>query len=216
MSLISDALKKAQRQRTIEAGGGADGPRIVVRRGSDPSKQVFLIAGALVLVVVAAAVFVVLKLRPSEEEIAARVTAEAAKAREAAAAKVVASPPAASPAPGKAGDTTPLIVLNVPSSGQAAAPLAPPPERPVLVPPAAPAAPPPGAPSPALQDYVETLRITGWSAAGAPAERKVMINERVYRINDVVDRALGLKLVEIQSDGITFADERGGTYPRRL
>ena len=43
-----------------------------------------------------------------------------------------------------------------------------------------------------------------------------MINDKVYRINDVVDRALGLKLSDVRSDRLTFTDERGGTYVRRL
>ena len=62
----------------------------------------------------------------------------------------------------------------------------------------------------------ESVTITGWSAAPAPADSKVMINDKVYRINDVVDRALGLKLSGIQADRLTFTDERGTAWVRRL
>jgi hypothetical protein len=232
MSLISDALKKAQRQRTVEAPGG-EGPRVIIRRGSTPAaKQIFFVAGGVVVVVVAVAIVAVVKLRPSEEEIAARVALATAKAKSAPPAKNATSEPAG-PAPAvvpaadpgakaPAADASPVVVLKIPTSGGnaapgPAAPIAPAPERPALVGAGSPTA---GAARPAasgsLQDYIDTLRVTGWSVGTTPADSKVMINDKVYRINDVVDRALGLKLTDVKSDRITLSDERGGTYVRRL
>ncbi len=232
MSLISEALKKAQRQRTSEVPGG-EGPRIVIRRGATPAaKQVLFLAGGVVIAVVAAAIIAVVMLRPSEEEIAARVALAAAKAKTAPPAKNATSEPAgptgpagqialaatsANPAAAKSEAPPPIIVLNLPRSGAAAAavPLAPAPERPALVPAAAAATNRGGSPG-ALQDYVDTLRITTWSAAPAPADSKVMINGKVYRINDEVDRALGLKLTDVKADRIIFTDEHGTAWVRRL
>jgi hypothetical protein len=222
MSLISEALKKAQRQRTAEVPGG-EGPRVVIRRGSTPAaKQVLLIAGGLVVAVVVAAIVAVVMLRPSEEEIAARVALATAKAKSAPAIRTNTTAPAGPsiqiPPPGpvaKADGPLPPIVLNLPPVGGAAAPVAPAPERPALVAPATAGAPRGGSPG-ALQDYVDTLRITTWSAAASPADSKVMINDKVYRINDVVDRALGLKLTDIKSDRVIFTDERGAAWTRRL
>ncbi len=226
MSLISEALKKAQRQRTSEVPGG-EGPRVVIRRGATPAaKQVLFLAGGVVVAVVAAAIIAVVMLRPSEEEITARVALAAAKAKTAPPAKNATSEPAgqialaatsANPAAAKSEAPPPIIVLNLPRSGAAAAavPLAPAPERPALVPASAAATNRGGSPG-ALQDYVDTLRITTWSAAPAPADSKVMINGKVYRINDEVDRALGLKLTDVKADRIIFTDEHGTAWVRRL
>ena len=108
MSLISDALKKAQRQRTVETPG--DGPRVVIRRGSTPAaKQVFLIAAGVVVVVVAVAIVAVIKLRPSEEEIAARVALAAAKAKSAPPAKNATSETAGPTTLPLAGATPPTV-----------------------------------------------------------------------------------------------------------
>jgi hypothetical protein len=223
MSLISEALKKAQRQRTAEVPGG-EGPRVVIRRGSTPAaKQVLFIAGGLVVAVVAAAIVAVIMLRPSEEEIAARVALATAKAKSAPAVRTNTTDPAGpsvqiATGPAAKGDAPlPPIVLNLPPAAGTAAPVAPAPERPALVTPAATAAGAARAGSPgALQDYVDTLRITTWSAAPTPADSKVMINDKVYRINDVVDRALGLRLTDIRSDRVIFTDERGAAWTRRL
>ncbi len=224
MSLISDALKKAQRQRTAEVPGG-EGPRVVIRRGSTPAaKQVLFIAGGLVVAVVVAAIVAVVMLRPSEEEIAARVALATAKAKFAPAVRTnstATAGPSIQITPGPAGKSdTPLapIVLNLPPAGGAAAtvPVAPAPERPTLVTPTAAAPGARGAPAGTLQDYVETVRVTAWSVGATPADSKVQINDKVYRINDVVDRALGLKLTEIRSDRLTFTDERGASYVRRF
>ena len=43
-----------------------------------------------------------------------------------------------------------------------------------------------------------------------------MINGKVYRINDEVDRALGLKLTDVKADRIIFTDEHGTAWVRRL
>ena len=41
---------------------------------------------------------------------------------------------------------------------------------------------------------------------------KVLMNDKVYRLNDLVDRKLGLRLVKIEADSLTFADATGATY----
>jgi len=38
------------------------------------------------------------------------------------------------------------------------------------------------------------------------------MNDRVYRVNDVVDRNSGLRLVKVEKDSLTFADVHGVTY----
>jgi len=42
------------------------------------------------------------------------------------------------------------------------------------------------------------------------------MNDRVYRVNDVVDRGLGLRLIEVQSGRLDFEDARGVRYTKTL
>jgi len=46
----------------------------------------------------------------------------------------------------------------------------------------------------------------------AGPESKALIDGHVYRINDVLDRATGLKLVGVDPDHVTFVDAEGVTY----
>ena len=38
------------------------------------------------------------------------------------------------------------------------------------------------------------------------------MNERVYRVNDIVDRALGVRLTKVAVDSLTFSDANGVSY----
>jgi hypothetical protein len=65
-----------------------------------------------------------------------------------------------------------------------------------------------------IQEYINKLRITGIRAAGT--ESKVLMNDRVYKVNDMVDRAIGLKLTAVAADRLTFVDENGVEYIRNF
>lgn len=60
--------------------------------------------------------------------------------------------------------------------------------------------------------HLDRLRILGVRSPGP--EARVLIGERVYRINDVVDRALGLRLQSVEPGKITFVDAAGVTYTK--
>jgi len=62
--------------------------------------------------------------------------------------------------------------------------------------------------------YLDNLRIMGVRFSGL--DSKVLIGDRVYRINDVIERNFGLKLVEVQPDRLYFVDARGVTYAKNL
>ena len=126
------------------------------------------------------------------------------------------TPPADPPAtpPPAAGHVAPG---NPPvSTGPAAAPAASPPT------PAAPLAPASSPPAPAattapraddrVAEHLDRLRILGVRSPGP--EARVLIGERVYRINDLVDRALGLRLQKVEPGRITFVDAAGATYTK--
>jgi hypothetical protein len=44
----------------------------------------------------------------------------------------------------------------------------------------------------------------------------VLIGERVYKVNDIVDRTLGLRLIKVSPGVLTFADANGATYAKNL
>lgn len=61
-----------------------------------------------------------------------------------------------------------------------------------------------------VQGLVDSLHVSGVLAAGAWS--KALVNGHVYRINDVLDRNTGLKLVKADPDRLTFVDSAGVTY----
>lgn len=63
-----------------------------------------------------------------------------------------------------------------------------------------------------IAEYLDRLRILGVRSPGPDA--RVLIGERVYRINDVVDRSLGIRLQKVDPGKITFIDAAGVTYTK--
>jgi hypothetical protein len=255
MSLINEALKKAQRMQheetaTVSAAPYPVGRHAARRETSSHSPNLVLMGtGALVIVVLSVFFTVYLINRPSDSNRVAQSTA---------------TPPAATPAPTPAPDetNTPAIVppkvslptttppaavatspaanaTTVPSTAPAQAPApesanATPPAGSVastnVAPPAAtttstsaPAATPPTAapaslgataPDERVAAFVDAVRVTGIRSSGA--DSRVLMNERVYRVNDVVERTLGVRLIKAAADSLTFSDARGVTYVKNF
>ena len=61
-------------------------------------------------------------------------------------------------------------------------------------------------------NFIENLHIAGIRASAT--DSKVLMNDRVYRIGDIVEHDLGLKLTGITASSLTFEDERGARYTR--
>ena len=236
MSLISEALKKAQRMRTSdpasgpspEGGGGSMGRR---DRALPAQSLVWIITGAAVIIC-AAIVTTVLLVRPAPSPLSA--------------AKAAAAPPAAntSGAPPAPVIFTPVAVVPVvasspkplePASIQAEPPgpaggeaVVPPPKSPesssVASPlPASPRVPPSVAvaagadaarPDPRIQAFVDTIKVAGIRSSGT--DSKVLMNDRVYRVNDIVDLSLNLRLIGVQADSLTFVDENNVVYRKNF
>lgn len=272
MSLINEALKKAQRQRNDDPaaltapipGGGAR----VAKRGQPKSANTVLLlgSGALVLVVLSVVLTVYLLNRsdPTPPPVVARVQPVAPQVDPAAGitppllapppplpestkapTETVTPPVAATPPPNpptEAPKSSPPLPVETPTrvveTKSATVPVTPP--RPAPLPPApAPApvtpqaaaplattppatAPAPVAPAPAapvkiddrIATFVETLRITGVKAAGA--DSRVLMNDRVYRLNEIVDRTLGLRLINVEANSLTFSDANGANYVKHF
>jgi len=232
MSLINDALKKAQRLRAeeqTETASPGNGGRVVKRSQPRAAKSLLLLAtGGIVLVVLSVVVTVYLINRPSPSP----------------------KPSGTQAAPGAAPAPTPLAPLVVPTipvpaepspavtpaatPGTAGATKTPvPPDPPKLVAadqsaspasatsagsssPAAPAetppAPGPAVPDPRVHAFIDSLRVNGIRPSGT--ESRVLMNERVYRVNDIVDRTLGLRLTNVEPGNLTFTDVNGVTYAK--
>jgi hypothetical protein len=231
MSLINEALKKAQRQRTADAAGvappmpGESGGRIP-RRGKPMASQAVLLAvlGGAVLIVLSVVATVYLLRDPAEPApvtVAAPVPQPApaqpastpvVAAEPASPAPVVFVPLAPKPDPAVEKIPEPPAAVVTPPEVVAPAPVSRPPDpvQPTLSAPA-PAA---GVPDNRIYEYLDRLHVLGVRSSGA--DSRVLMNDRVYRINDLVDRGLSLRLVEVQSGVLIFEDARGVRYTKNL
>lgn len=246
MSLINDALKKAQRLRTEDPLGtappmpGGGGAR-VAKRGQPRTAQqlVLIVAGVVVLVVLTVVATVWLVNRPTTPKPAPAIAASPAPKS----ATVVGAPapiivaPVIKPAPVPvAAAPVPPPTVTAPAVAPSAAPRAPvqapvaaqstPPASPTPAPTVAseapvattaellPAAPPPPI-TPAKADerihvFVDAIKVTGIRSSGD--DSRVLMNDRVFRLNDIVDRALGVRLTKVEPNILTFTDANGATY----
>jgi hypothetical protein len=121
-------------------------------------------------------------------------------------------PPATAPPPAPQPSS---VQVNL-SAAATPAPAAPPPARVARTEPAA--APPAAAAEVSFRrrvlDYIDNLHVTGMRAAGS--DSKVLMNDRIYRVNDVVDRELGLRLTGVSTTVLVFTDENGKVYTKPL
>jgi hypothetical protein len=227
MSLINEALKKAQRQRNevpedpAAAASGAAGGRIAKRAQPRSANAIFLLAtGAVVLVLVSVGLTAYLVNRPAPKPapvaaITPAPTQTPSPATPIAAPPPIAIPPLAAPAaekPAAEAAPAPAVAASTPPPAVAAAA-----EKPAAAAETkpAPVAEPAPAPQPPPVDervnaFVESVRSTGVKAAGD--ESRVLMNERVYRLNDVVDRTLNVRLTKVDASSLTFTDANGATY----
>ncbi len=222
MSLINEALKKAQRrQHEQQAAAGTESGEGSMRSRPKPSTaQTWIVigAGAATLVVVSVVITVVLLNRPSDQPERTPIAKAAPPpvSAEMSSPVIVApmvSKPAETPASSGAlatggaelpavavadsGATTPIGATEVPAA----------PPTPIAIPPiAGPTV------TEQVQAFVDAIRVTGIRSSGA--DSKVLMNDRVYRVNDVVDRGLGVKLVRVESNRLVFADADGMTYEK--
>jgi hypothetical protein len=217
MSLINEALKKAQRQRneaaeeSVATADATTGGRIAKRAQPRSANAIFLLAtGAVVLVLVSVGLTAFLVNRPSSKPAVVTLSpapAEApAPAAPLAAAPPIVVPPVATPAAEKP-PPEPAVTPSTPAPSPPPAVAAE--EKPAPVAETK-AAPPPPETDERVHAFVESLRITGVKAAGD--ESRVLMNERVYRLNDIVDRTLNLRLTKVDGSSLTFTDANGATY----
>jgi hypothetical protein len=105
--------------------------------------------------------------------------------------KPTVEPPAAAPTP--ASGSPAVAAASAPSTAAASTPA--PGEKPTET---------------QIQTFVDSIRVAGIRSSGGGS--KVLMNERVYKVNDVVNRGLGLKLVKVEPEQLTFSDANGVIY----
>ncbi len=76
--------------------------------------------------------------------------------------------------------------------------------------------PAPPRPDPRLDTLVAALRVTGVKAAAGDPEPRVLIDSRVFKPGDLLDRASGLRLTTITPRALTFTDANGFEYEKKL
>lgn len=209
MSLINEALKKAQRQRTAAESApplpGRNGGTVPRKRGRAlPTQTLLLIVGGAAVLIAVSVVLTIFMMRsePGTVEPATPATARA---------DVPDIPPAA-----------PVITLpkiEVPVITPEPEPEVVAPETSVETIPTPTPEPKPVAPTPPVYDeriyaYIDRLQVMGIRSSGS--DSKVLMNDRVYRVNDIVERSLGLKLLEVTPDALIFIDPSGATYTKNF
>jgi hypothetical protein len=247
MSLISDALKKAQRQRdegtdqpapAATDAAGTPAPRVARREKPTGfrSQMLLVIGGGAAVVVVGLVAGGLWLWQSSRKTETPAPKTEVAAAHPAPAvvptATAPANPPPAvetKPAPApvqvteapKPAPVAPVVTAGTP---QFTLPLTPAPTS-VTTPAATPAVATPTVavapksnerpkPPAHMVTIIENLRVAGIRAAGE--DSKVLMNDRVYRLNDIVDHELGLKLTGVTPKSLTFEDDHGATYTRNF
>ncbi len=244
MSLINEALKKAQRQTHPESPAsvrplGSTGLPYSTP-GASPAKPpappiALILAGAGVLVSISVLATVWLLRVPPPPVKEAKPAVARHEVPPAAATGGIATVPDTAPVPAPLAPRPALPVAAAttpppaPTPAVAVAPaptLVPSPARPTLaappqvVAPVAPVSPPPAviddveASKTAAQKFIDEMRISGVRQQGA--DSKVLINGRVYRLNEIVDRTLGLRLTQVHPTQLTFTDRQGAIYTREF
>ncbi|MCF7686658.1 MAG: hypothetical protein K9M98_08325 [Cephaloticoccus sp.] len=216
MSIINNALKKAQRQRAagglpVTAGMMSRGP---IRRGSGLSASMLalLIGGSAAIIIVTTAATVYL-LR-SEPTPAPADNVEPASATVGPAVAVLEETPVAPKAEVAHAPVATAVVMAPDFSGPQPA-ASPPAGTPLFIPPSSIL--PNSAPltgHEATYAFIDQIQVMGVRSSGA--DSKVLMNEKVYRLNDIVDRALMLRLVQVSADTLTFLDSNGYIYTKNF
>jgi hypothetical protein len=234
MSLINDALKKAQRQRTGEPSAsqapmpGASGASLRSGNGRGTNPQLLLLGiGAILGLLIATGAVLVFRDKSPSASASARPEKTVTESKSPTVAPTKAAPPATEPDASVAHVSSTSVVAaksepapsaSLVASTKPVTETAPPETLKIAVPvpsTPAPTAPKDGKPSLAMINAIEALRVAG-IRAGTGTDAKVLMNDRVYRIGDTVDHALGIKLTAVTSNSLSFQDASGAVYTRNF
>lgn len=218
MSLINDALKKAQRQRTPDAlvrpstpepAPVAPQPQVYVRphRPSAPDPSLIKL-GAIGGAVVIVALVAVLVWKMAGSDNASPTSGQGVATQ---------SQPPAVTVP--SGNNPPVVSATRPATQPQFT--VQPENKPAATPTVTPATKPPvtetpgvtaAKPDPRVLTAIDGFKVLGVRATGK--DSKVLMNDRVYRIGDYVVPEFGLKLTGVTPSSMTFEDSNGAIYTK--
>lgn len=229
MSLINDALKKAQRQRTPDALARPSAPEtssstpppaqpyVYVRPARSGGPDPMLIKlGAIVGGVVIVGLVVALLWRsgggdePAKQAPSTAATTPAQKPPEPAAPANIPAVSASQPATNQAQPQFTLRPETQPAVTPTVTPVATTTQNPAPEPPRVAAA----KPDPRALTAIDGFKVLGVRTGAAAKDNKVLMNDRVYRLGDYVVPELGLKLTGVSPSTLTFEDSNGAIYTK--
>ena len=237
MSLINDALKKAQKQRTGEApplgslpSVGGESASQISRRAKPAGFDTLFLRGGIgagVLLVLVVGGYFAFRTKPeargqkpeTSKSMPGQTAPAEAPAVQTPAAVVQVSAPAVSPAASftlqvapKPEPAAPKPESPKPVVQQASPMVKAPVSQPAVISPQPVAVAAPQKLEPRAMTFIDNIKVAGIRASAT--DSKVLMNDRVYRVGDIVEHEMALKLTGITSNSLTFEDERGGRYTR--
>ena len=76
------------------------------------------------------------------------------------------------------------------------------------------AAPTPPTSDPRAHAFIDAVKVKGILPSGT--DSRVLMNDRVFRVNDIVERNLGIRLTKVESNALTFTDSNGAVYVKNF
>ncbi len=65
-----------------------------------------------------------------------------------------------------------------------------------------------------VNQFVDAIRVAGIRSSGT--ESRVLMNDRVFRVNEIVERNFGLRLTKVEPNTLTFTDANGAVYVKNF
>jgi hypothetical protein len=65
-----------------------------------------------------------------------------------------------------------------------------------------------------VNQFIDTIRVAGIRSSGT--ESRVLMNDRVFRVNEIVERNFGLRLTKVEPNTLTFTDANGAVYVKNF
>ena len=65
-----------------------------------------------------------------------------------------------------------------------------------------------------MSQFVDAIKVAGIRPSGT--DSRVLMNDRVFRVNEIVERNFGLRLTRVEPNSLTFTDANGAIYVKNF